>query len=216
MSKITIALIDDHKIVRKGLAALLNEGDIVEILFEADSGEELLQKLPFQQPQVLLLDYSMPGMDGAETLKRVRKDWPEIKVLMLSMHSDDTLILHLMELGANGYLLKETDPDEIETAIQSAHETGFYFNDNVSRIMLQKVVKGDNFKPKFKNHDQLSEREIEVLKLIAQEYTTTEIGEKLFISPRTVEGHRKKIQEKMGVRNTVGMVIYALRNGIID
>lgn len=215
MDKITVGLIDDHAIVRKGLIALLNDGDVAEVILEAGSGEELMDKLKFQRPQVLLLDYSMPGMDGEQALKLVKKDYPEIKVLILSMNNDEQLTLHLIEQGANGYLLKESGPDEVELAIRSAFESGFYFNDRVSRIMLQRVVRKDSFQPQIAHGTELSERELEVLELICAELTTAEIGEKLFISPRTVEGHRKKIQEKMGVRNTAGMVVYALKKGLV-
>ena len=216
MTKITVGLIDDHAIVRKGLIALLEAGDVADVILDAGSGEELMEKLKFNQPQVLLLDYSMPGMDGEQTLKLLKAQYPEIKVLMLSMNDDEALTLHLVEQGANGYLLKESGPEEVENAIQSAHNSGFYFNDRVSRIMLRRVVQQDALPASAHTNSQLSERELEVLTLICKQHTTQEIADKLFISARTVEGHRKRIQEKMGVRNTAGMVFYALKHGLVS
>ncbi|HEX2900461.1 MAG TPA: response regulator transcription factor, partial [Bacteroidia bacterium] len=159
---------------------------------------------------------SMPEMDGITALQRIRSEYPAIKVVMLTMNQDDAMILHLVEAGANGYLLKESDPDEVEMAIKAAAETGFYFNDRVSRAMLSKIVKGDKFKPVFSGMIQLTDREVEVLGLVCRGLTNPEIGDKLFISARTVEGHRKNIMEKMGVRNTAGMIIYAIKKGWVD
>jgi DNA-binding NarL/FixJ family response regulator len=216
-STISIALVDDHKLFRKGLIALLEDVEGMEVLFEAGNGVELLQQLATgARPQVIVLDLSMPEMDGTTALVQVRNLYPEVKVLMLSMNQDDAMILHTIELGANGYLLKEADPEEVEMAIRSVVETGFYFNERVSRALLSKVVKGDKFKPVFTGMIQLTDREMEVLELVCKELTNPEIGEKLFISTRTVEGHRKNIMEKMGVRNTAGMIVYAIKKGWVD
>jgi DNA-binding NarL/FixJ family response regulator len=214
---IHVALVDDHKLFRKGMIALLNDSEGMQVLFEAGNGIELLQKLSEgQQPQVILMDVTMPEMDGIAALQRIRQDHPAIKVLMLTMNQDDAMILHLMELGANGYLLKETDPDEVEVAIRSVVEAGFYFNELVSRTLLSKIVQGDKFKPVFSGMIQLTDREMEVLDLVCRGLTNPEIGEKLFISARTVEGHRKNTMEKMGVRNTAGMIVYAIKKGWVD
>ena len=216
MTKISLNICDDHKLFRKGMTALLNDGDVAEVIQEAGSGEELMDQLKFSRPDVILLDLNMPGMGGENTLKSIRTQYPEQKVIIITMNDDDSLILHLMEMGANGYLLKESEPEEVENAISSVMENGFYFSDRVSRLMLTKLVKGDKFQPQLKKNEELSDREMEVLELVCREMTNTEIGEKLFISPRTVEGHRKKIMEKLGVRNTVGMVIYAIKKGWVD
>lgn len=214
---IQVALADDHTLFRKGMLALLQDAAGLAVCFEASNGRELLQQLAAGPlPDVVLLDISMPEVDGIEALKRIRQDHPKIKVLMLSMNQDDAMILHLMEHGANGYLLKETDPDEVEVAIRAVVETGFYFNERVSRALLTKIVRGDKFKPTFSGLVQLSDREVEVLDLVCHGLTNPEIGDKLFISPRTVEGHRKNIMEKMGVRNTAGMIVYAIKKGWID
>ncbi len=216
-STIQVALADDHKLFRKGMIALLEDVEDLAVNFEANNGLELLQHLADgAKPDVILLDISMPEMDGIEALKRIRLDHPAIKVIMLTMNQDDAMILHLMELGANGYLLKESDPDEVEMAIHAVVESGFYFNERVSRALLTKIVKGDKFKPTFSGLVQLTEREVETLDLVCRGLTNPEIGAKLFISPRTVEGHRKNIMEKMGVRNTAGMIVYAIKKGWVD
>jgi DNA-binding NarL/FixJ family response regulator len=216
-SPIQVALVDDHTLFRKGLKALLEDSEDLAVLFEAGNGQELLAQLSDGLlPQVILLDISMPEMDGITALQRIRSEYPAIKVVMLTMNQDDAMILHLVEAGANGYLLKESDPDEVEMAIKAAAETGFYFNDRVSRAMLSKIVKGDKFKPVFSGMIQLTDREVEVLGHVCRGLTNPEIGDKLFISARTVEGHRKNIMEKMGVRNTAGMIIYAIKKGWVD
>lgn len=217
VSPIQVALVDDHTLFRKGLKALLEDSEDLAVLFEAGNGHELLAQLSDGLlPQVILLDISMPEMDGITALQRIRSEYPAIKVVMLTMNQDDAMILHLVEAGANGYLLKESDPDEVEMAIKAAAETGFYFNDRVSRAMLSKIVKGDKFKPVFSGIIQLTDREVEVLGHVCRGLTNPEIGDKLFVSARTVEGHRKNIMEKMGVRNTAGMIIYAIKKGWVD
>ena len=199
------------------MTALLEDAEGMQVLFEAGNGIELLQKLSEGQlPDVILLDITMPEMDGISALQRIRSEYPSVKVVMLTMNQDDAMILHLIELGANGYLLKESDPDEVEMAIRSVMETGFYFNDRVSRAMLSKIVKGDKFKPAFSGMIQLTDREVEILDQVCRGLTNPEIGDKLFISARTVEGHRKNIMEKMGVRNSAGMIIYAIKKGWVD
>ncbi|MBK9447893.1 MAG: response regulator transcription factor [Bacteroidetes bacterium] len=211
---IKVALTDDHKLFRKGMIALLEDAEGMQVLFEAGNGIELLQKLSEGNlPDVILLDITMPEMDGIAALQRIRSEFPTVKVVMLTMNQDDAMILHLIELGANGYLLKESDPDEVEMAIRAVMETGFYFNDRVSRAMLSKIVKGDKFKPVFAGLVQLTDREVEILDHVCRGLTNPEIGDKLFISARTVEGHRQNIMEKMGVRNTAGMIIYAIKKG---
>jgi DNA-binding NarL/FixJ family response regulator len=132
------------------------------------------------------------------------------------MHDDAQFIVRLMETGANGYLVKNTDPEEVKTAIYSVMESGYYFNAHVSNAMLKTLINKNNLKTNFKNSIELSDKEKEVLQLICQEFTAAEIAEKVFLSPRTVEGIRSTLLEKIGVRNTVGLVVYALKHGIYE
>lgn len=216
MSKIKIAIADDFKIFREGLKVGLSADEAMEVLLEADNGEDLLKGLETITPDVIIMDLKMPLMDGMEATKIVRKKYPEIKVLVVSMYEDDKFIIHLMENGANGYLLKNAEPDEIRRAIYSVHENGYYFNDLVNKALLKKLVLKNNLKPSFNQNIDLTEREQEVLKLICEEKTAAEIGKEIFLSPRSVEGIRQRLIEKVGVRNTAGLVMFAVKNGIVD
>lgn len=206
MDKIKIAIADDYKIYRDGLKVGLS----------ADNGEDLLAGLTQAQPDVIIMDLKMPIMDGMEATKEVRKNFNAIKVLVVTMYEDDKFIIHLMEIGANGYLLKNADADEIRKSIYSVQETGYYFNDLVNKALLKKLVLKGNIKPSFNQNIEFTERELDVLKRICEEKTAAEIGKELFLSPRTVEGIRTKLIEKVGVRNTAGLVIFALKNGIVE
>ena len=216
MSKIKIAIADDYKIYRDGLKVGLSADENLEVVAEADNGEDLLKLLEQYTPDVILMDLKMPIMDGMEATKVVRKKYPAIKVLVITMYEDDKFIIHLMENGANGYLLKNTEPEEIRKSIYSVHENGYYFNDVVNKALLKKLVLKNNLKPSFNQNVELSEREMEVLKLICEEKTAAEIGKQIFLSPRSVEGIRQRLIEKVGVRNTAGLVMFAVKNAIVD
>jgi DNA-binding NarL/FixJ family response regulator len=216
MSKIKIAIADDYKIFREGLKVGLSSDDTFQVILEADNGEDLLKELETKSPDVILMDLKMPIMDGMEATKEVRKKYPSIKVLVVSMYEDDKFIIHLMENGANGYLLKNTEPDEIRRSIYAVHENGYYFNDLVNKALLKKLVLKNNLKPSFNKNVELTERELQVLKLICEEKTANEIGKEIFLSPRSVEGIRQRLIEKIGVRNTAGLVLFAIKNGLVD
>ena len=216
MSKIKIAIADDYKIFREGLKVGLSADDSLEVMLEADNGEELLKGLENNSPDVIIMDLKMPIMDGMEATKEVRKKFPSIKVLVVSMYEDDKFIIHLMENGANGYLLKNAEPDEIRRSIYSVHENGYYFNDLVNKALLKKLVLKNNLKPSFNQNIDLTEREQEVLKMICEEKTAAEIAKEIVLSPRSVEGIRQRLIEKIGVRNTAGLVMFAVKNGIVD
>ena len=216
MSKIKIAIADDYKIFREGLKVGLSADDSLEVMLEADNGEDLLKALETATPDIILMDLKMPIMDGMEATKEVRKKFPSIKVLVVSMYEDDKFIIHLMENGANGYLLKNAEPDEIRRSIYSVHENGYYFNDLVNKALLKKLVLKNNLKPSFNQNIDLTEREQEVLKMICEEKTAAEIAKEIFLSPRSVEGIRQWLIEKIGVRNTAGLVMFAVKNGMVD
>lgn len=216
MSKIKIAIADDYKIYRDGLKVGLSADDNLEIIAEADNGEDLLKEIELTPPHVIIMDLKMPILDGMETTKIVRKKFPEIKVLVVTMYDDDKFIIHLMENGANGYLLKNAEPEEIRKSIYAVHENGYYFNDVVNKALLKKLVLKNNLKPSFNQNIDLTEREMQVLKLICEEKTATEIGKEIFLSPRSVEGIRQRLIEKVGVRNTAGLVMFAVKNGLVD
>ncbi|MEM7087200.1 MAG: response regulator transcription factor [Bacteroidota bacterium] len=211
---IRIAIADDHKLIRAGITMILSENPRFLVVQQASNGRELLEGMRQSKPDVVLLDLEMPVLGGRETLIEIRKIYPGVRVLILTMHKNEAFILQMMELGANGYLIKNTDPDEVVTAIDKVFQSEFYFSDVVSMAMLQGISQ-----PELKLSDELSksgltEREMDVLRLICKEYTTTEIGEALFLSPKTIEGYRKLLMDKTAARNMAGLVLFAVRNGI--
>lgn len=213
---IKVAIADDHKLFREGLRFLMDQMDNLEVVFEASNGRELLDNIESHQPDVLLLDLDMPEVDGLEALKQLRPKYPDLGIIILTMHSDSKMVAYLMELGANSYLLKDTSPEEFKKAIANVVEEGFYFNKMVSQAMLVGLQGQSKKKPSLGHNEALTSRELEVLELICQEYTAKEIADKLFISHRTVEGHRKNLIEKLGVKNTAGLIVKAIKEGIIE
>jgi DNA-binding NarL/FixJ family response regulator len=213
---IKIAIADDYKIYRDGLKVGLTADENFDITCEAENGEELLHGFKDAQPDVVIMDLKMPIMDGMEATKEIRRLYPAVKVLVVTMYEDDKFIIHLMEIGANGYLLKNADPEEIRKAIYCVSENGYYFNDLVNKALLKKLVLKNQIKPSFNQDIELTERELEVLKLICEEKTAAEIAKQIFLSPRSVEGIRQRLIEKIGVRNTAGLVMFAIKNGLVE
>jgi len=211
---IRLALADDQRLFRYGMAMLLRDMAGVQVVLECANGEELLAGLKSTAVDIVLLDLEMPVLDGTETMKRIRHEFPQVKVIILSSHDEDRTISALMALGANGYMLKSAEPDEIDMAIRSVAQSGFYLNDAVNKAMLHGLVKKKQVKPTFNEIDPLSERELEVLHGICKELTTAEIAEKMFVSPRTVEFHRNNILLKTGAKNAAGLAVYAMTKGL--
>lgn len=218
MAKIKLALVDDHNLFRRGIASILGQVADFELVLEASNGQEFIDKIPRKMPDVVLLDLQMPVLDGTATADHLRENYPLIKIIVLTMHDEDRMVLHLLEKGVSGYLLKDSDPDEVEKAVRKVMDEGVYLNEFVSRAMLRKmtnkttVVKQSTL---YNSKILLSEREKEVLKLICEGLSTAEISDRIFLSPRTVEGHRLRILEKTGTKNTAGMVAYAFKNDLV-
>lgn len=216
MSNIRIAVVDDHSLFRKGMISILQQVSDFEVVMEATNGLEFLHKLQNIPVDVVLMDLQMPQLDGTKATEIIREKFPNVKVIILSMHDEDKYILHLMEIGANGYLLKDNDPEEVEKAIRKVIETDIYFSDFVSKVMLRKMTRKNQQESKIFNYKtDLSDREKEVLVHICEGLTTIEIGDILSLSPRTVEGHRLRMMEKLGVKNTAGLVAFAIKNQLI-
>ncbi len=216
MSILKYVIADDHVIFRQGLKYALNDDDRIECVGEAGNGLELLELIKNQEVDIALVDLKMPEMDGNEATGRIIAEHPNVKVIILTMFDDEHFITHMMEAGANGYLTKNAEPSEIKKAIHAVHETGYYFSDLVSSSMLRSLMQKNKAVTPFKAEVKLNERELEVLQLICKEHTAAEIAQKIFLSPRTVEGIKANLLEKIGVRNTVGLVMYAVKHGIIN
>lgn len=213
---IQIGLADDHLLFREGIKAIFQDEKDMEICLEASNGEEFITSLrkAIIKPEVILLDIRMPVLDGYETAKILLEEYPEMKIIILTMHEEERHIIRMIELGVNGYLMKNASPEEVIDSIRCVMEYDYYFNNKITNIMRKVMMYKGRRNMVHLTYD-LSEREKEVLALICQEYTAKEIGEKLFISFRTVEGHRKKLLSKLNVRNTAGLVVFALKNEIV-
>jgi DNA-binding NarL/FixJ family response regulator len=212
MKNIEVALADDHVLFREGIRMIVGQMEAINLTVEASDGQELLEKLDGAPVDVVLLDLEMKKLGGLDTLVLIRERWPDVKVIILSMHAEPQIISHLMSKGASAYLMKDATKQELEKAIREVFEKGIYFNDRTSSSLLLGLR---NRNQKIHPGTQLSAREQEVLQLICAELTTMEIAEKLFISERTVEGHRKNLCSKLNVKNTAGLVKKAIALGYI-
>jgi len=213
MNKICrIAIVDDHKIVRDGLKLMTLGQNNIKIIFEADSGKSLFKSLEYQTIDLLVLDIVMPEMTGIEITKKIMQENPKIKILILSANDDGNTILSVIEEGAKGFLSKDTSKDEFIKALNLICSGEEYFGDSISKTIYNIFVKKTK---KEKLNDALSNREIEIIKLFSDGMTYIEIGEKLFISPRTVETHKRNIMKKLNLATSVDLVKYAIKNNII-
>jgi DNA-binding NarL/FixJ family response regulator len=216
MDFIKVGIADDHKIFRKGIILSLRQYTNISFILEADNGEELIQKLPLDMPDVVLLDLRMPGKDGIETTKEISKKYPNVKILIVTMYEDERFVSHLMENGANGYLLKNSEPAEIKKAIVEVMVRGYYLNNFVNRVLLKKSITRNKTIPSLNSEIVLSDKEKEVIQLLCREYTAAEIAVKMEISPRTVESIKDRLMERFGTKNTAGLVFFAVKNNLID
>jgi DNA-binding NarL/FixJ family response regulator len=216
MSVIKVAIADDHKIFRKGVILSLRPYTNIKFVQEAENGQELIDGLAASEPDVILMDLRMPLKDGIETTKAVAKQYPKIHIIALTMYEDERFVSHMMEIGANGYLLKSADPSEIKKAIVEVATKGYYLNNFVNRILLKKSHSRTKVIPTLTTEVTLTEREREVVKYICMEFTAQEIAQKLDVSPRTVEAIKDRLMERFGAKNTAGLVFFAVKNNLID
>lgn len=214
--KIKVLITDDHALFRQGVRTALSFREDIEFLGEAENGMQLLTMLKFLQPDIILLDIQMPIMDGIATLPEIKKINPDIKIIMLTMHNEVSLITKLMSLGANSYLTKDSDSDTIYEAIKTCYENEFFFNEFTNRAMLTGLRAQNNTPAKPEEDAELSEKEIQVLKLMCDEKSTKEIAEIVEISPRTVEAIRDRLKMKTGAKSTAGLILYAVKHGLIE
>lgn len=216
MEVIKVAIADDHKIFRKGVILSLRSFTNIKFVQEAENGQELLDGIAAAEPDVVLMDLRMPLKDGIETTKVLSKQFPNIHVIVLSMYEDDRFVSHMMENGANGYLLKNAEPQEIRRAIMDVYEKGYYLNNFVNRILLKKAHAKQKVIPSLNNEITLTDKEKDVLRFICMEFTAQEIAQKMEISPRTVEAIKDRLMERFGSKNTAGLVFFAVKNNLVD
>ena len=208
---------DDHQLVRDGIKALLISAEDIHILGEASTGRECFEKIAAEQPDILILDISLPDTTGIEITKRIASEYPETRVLILSMYTDEDYIFNSVKAGARGYLPKNTSREELLSAIHAIYNGEEFFDDSISRIMLKSYVrkaKEDDTTPQ-RGPVPLTTREIEILKLFAEGFINKEISDKLDISIRTVETHKNHIMKKLEMKSTVELIKYAIRNKIV-
>lgn len=216
MGVIKVAIADDHKIFRKGVILSLRPYSAIKFVQEAENGQELLDGLAASQPDVVLMDLRMPQKDGIETTKIIAKQFPSIHIIALTMYEDERFVSHMMEIGANGYLLKSADPSEIKRAIIEVATKGYYLNNFVNRILLKKSHVRTKTIPSLNSEITLNDREREVVRYICMEFTAQEIAQKIDVSPRTVEAIKDRLMERFGAKNTAGLVFFAVKNNLID
>ena len=214
-NKKKVALTDDHKLLRNGLSGLINSFDDYEVIIEADNGKDLQSKMTNDNlPDLVLIDINMPLMDGFATAQWIKQTYPLVKVMALSMYDNENSIIRMFKAGAKGYILKDSEPHELKAALDSIMTKGYYYSELVSGKLIHSINKLDE-DTDVRNLIQLNDREIEFLKLACTEMTYKEIAEKMFLSPRTIDGYRDVLFEKLGLKTRVGLVMYAIKNGIV-
>lgn len=209
---ISVAIAEDIPILRRGVCQLISSYDGFKIAVEAGNGRELLDQLNGHgnEIDICLLDINMPEMDGHKTIEVLKSKWPNIKVLVLSMYDDDFNIIRMLKSGANGYVLKNSQPEELRRALNEVYQRGYYHSDLVNGRLFQLLHRKEEV-----NSAELTDKEVQFLSYCCSELTYKEIAEKMRLSPRTVEGYRDAICEKLNVKSRTGLVMYALRIGVV-
>ena len=214
--QIKFAIADDHKIFRDGIKMALNGKPHLKLVWEAEDGKDMMHKLTIKKPDLLLLDIRMPELDGINALQLIRKEYDELRIVILSMYDDKEMVSKMMEMGANAYLTKTTDPNEIYEAILACMNEDFYFNELVNQAVLLKLNHKKSIRQFYPNPIKFSEKEIQILKLLAEDKTTEEISKLVFLSPRTIETIRQNMKNKVGAKTIAGLIVYGMRNKLLD
>jgi DNA-binding NarL/FixJ family response regulator len=212
-----IILVDDEVLFRKGISFLLTREKNIEVLFEASNGLELIEFLKGNNPKpdIIIMDLKMPFLNGIEATKIIRRDFPEIKIIALTSYDSKSFIANMVDVGAVSYLVKNATPQELFATINEVAEKGFYYSDYVVSIIQKDIISHKKTKCSF-DSNFITSRELEVLQLICKQKSTIEIGEKLFISPRTVEGHRNNLLLKTESKNIAGLVVFAIQHELVS
>ena len=216
MNPISILLAEDHTIVRKGLLSLLNTVDNFKVLAEAEDGREAVTKVEALKPDIVVMDISMPHLNGLEATRQIKKRFPKTKVIILTMHTNEEYIFEILRAGASGYIVKKAAPEELIMAIQAVSQGEKYFSPSISTKIADELLQKGLSKKSELTSTSLTGREREVLQLIAEGHTNREIAELLFISLKTVEAHRSHIMDKLDLHNAAELTKYAIQKGIIS
>jgi DNA-binding NarL/FixJ family response regulator len=214
--KHSIVIVDDHILIAKALGSIMSNFEDFEVLYECENGKELQEKFNLKKniPSIILLDVSMPIMDGFETAKWLHDNHPSVLILALSMQDDEQGLLKMIKNGAHGYLLKNVSPVELETALKTLINKGFYYPDWASKIVFSTMMSNETEKSSTSRHIDLSDREKEFLKLCITDMNYKEISEKMFCSPRTIESYRNSLCEKLNIKTRVGLAVFAIKSGL--
>ncbi len=216
MNKIRVLLAEDHTIVRKGLRSLLDGEAGIEVIGEAENGREAVEKVQQLLPDVVLMDIAMPGLNGLEATRQIKKRFPEVQVLILTMHANEEYIFQILRAGASGYVVKQAAPTELISAIRAAYRGDSFLSPSISRTVIQEYIRQAEATAEKDSYDQLTTREREVLQLIAEGHSNREIADLLHISIKTVETHRANLMDKLDIHSTAELTQYAMRKGVIE
>jgi DNA-binding NarL/FixJ family response regulator len=216
MSNIRIAIVDDHEIVRDGIKILLEDEPGIDIIFEAENGKKAVNLCSSNVPDIVIMDITMPEMDGIEATKIIKDANSDIKILALTMLSEDQHIRRMIKAGASGYILKSSGKEELLKAIKKIMNGQHYFSDDATQAILKELVSPEVKSSRQSEQVHITDREMEVLKLIVDEFTNQEIADKLFVSVRTVDAHRRNLLQKTGAKNTAGLVKYAIKSNVFN
>ncbi len=215
MGKIKVLVADDHTILRQGIKALLDNQEGIEVIGEAKDGREALAIIEETLPDVVLMDIAMPGLNGLEATRRIKKKFPRMKVLVLTMYTNEEYIFQILNAGANGYLVKETAFQDLISAIKAVYKNEAFMSPSISKKVINSYIKKAQDEEE-QTCEILTTREREILQLIAEGNSSKKIAELLFISPKTVETHRTHIMDKLNIHNRTGLIKYAIRKGMVD
>ena len=215
MAVIRVLLAEDHTIVRKGIRSLLDDETDIEVVGEAENGRDAIAKTEELLPDVVLMDYTMPILNGLEATRQIRKRFPDVKVVILTMHADEEYIFQFLQAGASGYLVKQTAPKELVSAIQAVHQGESYLSPPVSKVVIEELLRQTLSEQPEDSYEKLTDREREVLQLIAEGFASKDIADQLHISLKTVGVHRTNLMNKLDIHTVPELVRYAIRKGVI-